>query len=71
MVLEFGTVVDVVIWVPVPPEPVNQPSKVYPVFVGLGNVPIELPAVFVADAGVTEPPFGSHVMVTFTVVHFA
>ena len=63
--------VEVVTWVPVPPEPVNQPTKSYPAFVGVGNVLIFESGVFFSDVGDTVPPLGFQVMVILAAVHFA
>ena len=68
---DAGIMVEVVIWVPVPPEPVNQPAKTEPVFVGVGSVLIFEPAVFFSDVGDTVPPLGFHVIVILAAVHFA
>jgi hypothetical protein len=65
------TIVFVVICVP-PEAAVNQPAKVCPDLVGVGNVPTVEPAVTVLD-GTELPPLELKVMVTFVAlaVHLA
>ena len=61
--LFVGLVVVPISLIFVPPlAAVYQPSKLYPVRVGVGKVTVVAPS-YVEEVGVTDPPLGFHVIV--------